>query len=492
MMMLGSVLIPVCTGLLAFLFHATHARTVIHVLGSILTSAAGFWIVTDVVSHGPIHSSNQFFYVDALSAMVIAIISVVSLTAALYSVGYIQHEFLQGALDTGQVRQYYALYHWFVAVMMLVTVVNNLGLVWVAIEGTTIVSAFLIALYRRGEALEAAWKYLILCSAGIAFALLGIILLYMASVHGSGTSYGLLNWTVLSHENTVFEPGLVTLALVFLMVGFGTKVGLAPLHFWLPDAHSQAPSPISALLSAVLLNCALFGLMRFGIVGEQILHNHLVEHLFLGFGLLSIALAVPFLLVQRDMKRMLAFSTLEHMGIITVALGIGGILGFTAAMLQMFNHAMGKSLLFFVAGNITQKYGTKQMPRITGVFRTMPFSATLLLLGTLAVTGAPPLSLFTSEFALFVAGFRQGHPVVTSLVIALLAVVFAAMMLHTTRILFGRDVRPRVTPGDVSRWSTWPLLVPLTFVIVLGVYAPAGFMRLIQQAALVLAGGHSL
>lgn len=486
---LGAILIALFTGILAGLTHSPRVREWVHLVGSVGTTAVALALVWDVATRGPLTSANQFFHVDALSAIVLLIIAVVGLTASLHSLGYIRHELQEGTMNARQTRQYYLMLHVFMATMILMTVVNNVGLLWVSVEATTLASAFLVAIYHRGEALEAAWKYVMICSAGIALAFLGVIILYASSLQKLGNSNHVLNWTVLVSAHAALQPDLVALAFVFIMVGFGTKVGLVPLHFWLPDAHSQAPSPVSALLSGVLLNCALVGLIRFAIIAEHVVVGHLIQHLFLGFGLLSVLVALPFILVQQDFKRMLAFSTVEHMGIITIALGIGGPLGYSAALLQMFNHAMGKSLLFLIAGNVSQKYRTKQMGRVGGVLRVMPFTGVALLIGTFAITGLPPFSLFSSEFAIFIAGFRQGDGLATGVLIALVALIFAAMLFHSGRMVFGTVERQRVRMGEMSRWTTFPLLLPLVFVVTFGLYVPTAFMQLVGHAALILAGG---
>jgi hydrogenase-4 component F len=357
----------------------------------------------------------------------------------------------------------------------------------VGIEATTIISAFLVALYRKGEALEAAWKYLMICGAGIAIALLGVILLYSSVVNTVGSSPEILNWSFLKDSNVKLQPSMVSLSFVFLLVGLGTKIGFAPLHFWLPDAHSQAPSPISAVLSGVLLNCALLVLIRFAVIAENTISGELIRHLFIGFGTLSIVVAFPFIIVQQDLKRMLAFSTIEHMGIIAVAIGLGGVLGFTAALLQMFNHSMAKSLLFLTSGNMVQKYKTKQMTRITGGIKIMPITGFLLLISTLAITGVPPFNIFTSEFSIIAVGFSQGHPVVISFMIAGVASIFGAMLFHISKMVFG-PARENLAVGDLSKWSTLPLILPFVFVVVFGVYIPPAVSNLIHQAAIIMGG----
>lgn len=489
MIALLAIIVPIVTGLFAVLIIHPRWREIGHITGSILTSLIVLVLVAEVAHSGDLTSKNQFFHIDALSAVVLIIIALVSLTTSIHSIGYIRHEQQEGLLQDWQVRQYYMFYHWFIATMIFVTVVNNMGLLWVGVEATTIVSAFLVAIYRKGEALEATWKYLMICSAGIAFALLGVIILYASSMAKLGANNQVLNWTVLANSHLLLQPDLVALSFVFIMVGFGTKVGLAPMHFWLPDAHSQAPSPVSALLSGVLLNCAMLGLMRFGIVAENSLHGQMIQHLFIGFGLLSVIVAFPFILVQQDFKRMLAFSTVEHMGIIAVALGIGGSLGYAAALFQMFNHSMSKSMLFLTAGNVNQKYKSKQMPRVFAMLRIMPFTGIVFLIGTLAITGVPPFNIFTSEFSIFVAGFHQGDAASTSVLIVFVAFIFAAMMFHVMKMLFGTEVGDRIAPGEVSGWTVVPLVLPLIFVLAFGVYMPTLFTQLVHHASLILAGG---
>jgi hydrogenase-4 component F len=491
MLPLWTLLVPVATGAICYAAKGTRLIERVHLLGSTVTSALALGLVWRVSREGTLTALEQFFLVDALGAVVLAIIALVGWTASLFSIGYIRHELQEGTLDARQVKQYYFWYHVFLATMLAVCMVNNMGLLWVAIEATTIVSAFLVALYRKGEALEAAWKYLILCGTGIAIALLGVILLYASAVRTLGDTHDvheLLDWSFLNNPDIQLQPGVVGLAFVFLLVGLGTKVGFAPMHFWLPDAHSQAPTPVSALLSGVLLNCAMLVLIRFAVVAGHTIGLDEIRPLFIGAGLLSILFAFPFILVQQDLKRMLAFSTVEHMGIIAVAVGIGGAAGYAAALLQMFNHAMAKSLLFMAAGNLTQKYGTKQMARVTGALRILPFTGPVTLVGVLAISGLPPFSLFTSEFSVAAAGFAGGRPWVVAFMLAGIALIFGAMLFHASRMMFGA-AREKPAAGELSRWSTWPLLLPLAFVAVFGLYVPPAVSGLIRQAAAIMTGG---
>jgi hydrogenase-4 component F len=482
-----TLLTPIITALLCFALKKNRPIEFVHLVGSSITSLLAIWLVFNVAVGGIVRSESQFFYVDELGSIMIAIIAIIGLTASFYSIGYIRHEYHEGAIDQKQLIQYYFWYHLFIASMLMVCMVNNMGLLWVGIEATTIISAFLVALYRKGEALEAAWKYLMICGAGIAIALLGVILLYSSAVNTLGTSHEILNWSFLKNPDVLLEPSMVRLSFVFLLVGLGTKIGFAPLHFWLPDAHSQAPTPVSAVLSGVLLNCALLVLIRFSVIAENTIDGDLIRQLFIGFGLLSIIVAFPFIMVQQDLKRMLAFSTIEHMGIIAVAIGFGGVLGYTVALLQMFNHSMAKSLLFLTSGNMIQKYKSKQMTRITGGIKAMPITGFLFLISTLAITGVPPFNIFTSEFSIFAIGFSHGHPIVVSIMIAWLAFIFGAMIFHISKMVFGTS-RENMVGGDLSGWSTLPLFLPFVFVIVFGLYIPPAVSHLFHQAAVIMGG----
>lgn len=480
------VFLPLATAVSCAITSRPRVREGLHLVGSILSTAAAFWLVGTVVAQGPWSDAGNFFFVDPLSAVVTLIVALVSLTGALHSLGYIRQDVSHGELTQKQVRSYYTWFHGFVATMYFVLMVNNLGIVWVAVEATTITSAILVALYRKAESLEAAWKYLMLCSVGIAFALLGLIFLYSSaqSVYGPGNDR--LDFTFLTQASHALPVHLVLLSFVLILAGYGTKVGLAPLHFWLPDAHSQAPSPISAMLSGALLNTALYAILRMVIVVDHNITSLFVSHLCLAFGLLSLAVAFPFLLLQQDIKRMLAFSSVEQMGILIFGVGLGGEAGFLAVVLQMFNHAMAKSTLFLASGNFVQNYRTKQMARIRGALHAAPFSGAVFLIAMLALIGAPPFSVFASEYALSAAGFAQGHPYATFLFLLLLAAMFGVMIYQAGRMLFGQPVR--VSAAKPSGWTTWPLLIPLTFVMVFGLFIPHSFQSLFHGAALVLEG----
>jgi hydrogenase-4 component F len=474
------------TALACALSPSARLREIVHLVGTALTTAVCLWLVQAVLRYGDVFAGGRIIFVDPLGAVVLLIIALVSTVAAVQSIGYMRVDRREHTVGRGQERLYYSFFHLFVAAMYVVPLANNLGVAWVAIEATTVASAVLVALYRNKESLEAAWKYLVLCSVGIAFALLGLTLLYGAAVGVYGPGDNRLDFTFLARVAHTLSPPVALLSFALVLVGYGTKVGLAPLHFWLPDAHSQAPSPISGMLSGALLNVGLYGILRLLIIVDHLSTGLLANHLCIAFGLLSMAVAFPFVLLQQDIKRMLAYSSVEQMGILLFGVGLGGPLALLAVILQMFSHALVKSTLFMAAGNLSQQYGTKRIQRITAALRGSPMTGLLLLIGGLELVGAPPFALFTSEFSLTVAGFGAGDDALTVVFLLLLAALFGATLYQIGRMAFGADVGR--TLARRSAWTTWPLVVPVAIAACLGIYVPGEFALLAHSAAAVLGG----
>lgn len=450
---------------------------------AVLSAVYGVWIGKCVIEEGALTFYNQMFYIDGLSALNVLLVSTVGALAAVYSKGYMDEELAEGAITKMQFKLYYCFYHLFIASMLFASVVSNLGLMWVGIELTTLVSALLVALYGKQLALEAAWKYLIMGSVGISFALLGIIFLYISALHLPNQEMNALQWPEMMGLAEQLKPRWFEIGFVFVLVGFGAKAGLAPMHFWLPDAHSQAPSPVSAVLSGVLLNTALYGLFRVYAIAQTAIDG--ASTYLMIFGLVSVAVTVPFLFVQSDFKRMLAYSSVEHMGIITLGVGIGGPLGLFGAMLHMINHAMTKSLLFFSAGAIYQRYHTKQIDRVKGVLKTMPLVGGIFLLAAFAITGAPPFGVFISEFMILVAGFNTGNEIASVLMAALIVLIFAGMMYYVVRMVFG-TAPSRVSNAPLNRWMAAAMILPMIMVAVCGLYVPPYIESLALAASDVL------
>ncbi len=373
------------------------------------------------------------------------------------------------------------------ATMVTVPVVDNLGVMWVAIEATTVVSVLLVSIYRTGQSLEAAWKYLLLGSVGIALALFGTMMTYYASSSLLGEGSNGLAWTELHSVAGQLDPAVMRLAFVFVLVGFGTKVGLAPMHTWLPDAHSQAPSPISALLSGVLLNCALYAVLRFRILTAASAGSAYPDDLLIGFGLFSIALAVPFLVVQHDIKRMLAYHSVEHMGIITLAVGIGGPIGLYAAMLHLVAHSLTKSSLFMAAGSVVQVFNTRSMHRMQGVLAVAPFSGACLVLGALALAGLPPFAMFTSEYGLVAQSFSSGRALIGVAGLLLVALAAASLLYHTVQLAYGQPRAGRSVPRP-SAATLLSVSLPLVLLLVVSIAPPPEVRNALRDAATILEG----
>ncbi len=460
------------------------------VIGTAMTLVLAGLIAHQVVLTGHTSEFSNWLYADALSAVTVLVIAFVSFTAALYSVGYLREDMREQDVTQGEglrhLKRYYVLFHLFVFSMLVVPISNSLGVLWIAIEGTTLASLFLVSFYGTRESLEAAWKYVIIGSVGIALALFGTILAYYSAVQVLGTSYD-LNWSVLAPVAARLNPGVMRLAFLFIVVGYGTKAGLAPMHTWLPDAHSEAPSPISAMLSGVLLNCAMYGILRFYALGVPSLGHAYPTALLLAFGLLSLVIATLLIFQQRDYKRLLAYSSVEHMGIIAIGVAFGGALGFYGALLQILNHAITKSLMFFASGQVLLKYETKDISRVSGIIKLMPVTGTMLLVGGLALTGSPPFGVFVSEFSILSAGFRQGYTVEAIAMLVLVALIFVGFLFSINGMVFG-NVNTAIKPGEISYLSLLAMGLSVVLVVGLGVFIPTPLSDLLHQAAAVLGG----
>jgi len=369
--------------------------------------------------------------------------------------------------------------------MLWTVTANNIVLMWVGIEATTLGSAFLVGFYGQRPSLEAAWKYVIICTVGVAFGLYGTVLVYAEASAVLPNAAEASLWTALIAHASALDPGVMRLAFVFVLVGFGTKAGIFPMHAWLPDAHSEAPSPVSALLSGVLVNCALFVLIRYTAVTTAATGTGLPQTLFLVLGTLSIAFGSFMIFVQTDLKRLLAYSTTENVGLVVLGLGIGGPLGIAAAILQMINHSITKTLLFCGSGNVLMKYGTRDMRNVRGLTAIAPVTGLLLGAGALALCGVPPFSIFVSEFMLVNAGLGAGYGWLMVLCLLLLTITFAALLRFIGGSLLG--ARPKdVQPGEVGALEVVPMLALVALIVVFGVAVPQPVAQLVAKAAAVV------
>ena len=424
---------------------------------------------------------GAYFLVDDLNSTFIVLTTFVGFTTSVFSASYIDHELETGRLTPTSVRFYHAMYQVLMFAMNMALLANNIGVMWVAIELATLTTVLMVGIYRTHEALEAAWKYFILGSVGIALALFGTILVYMAARPVVGEGFDGMVWTILIAHAAAFDPALLNVAFVFLLLGYGTKVGLAPLHAWLPDAHAEGPTPISAVLSGLLLNVALFALLRFKMLLAVNPAALAPGPLMVTLGLISLVFAAFMLYRRRDIKRMFAYSSIEHMGIITFAFGMGGPLANFAGLLHMTMHSLTKSAIFFAVGHVAQVKGTQRIAEMGGLTETNPVLGWGLILGVVAIAGMPPLGIFMSEFLVVSSTFARSPALAIILVFGIL-VGFAGLFLRLNNIAFGE---PR-GPVAKTRASYVPLFAHLALVLAAGVYLPPALVAWFENVARLL------
>jgi hydrogenase-4 component F len=481
----AEILVVLCTPLagglvLALVGHKPWAaRLNVALCGVTFLGAAG--LTASVVANGPMVAFNEQFFLDSLNVFLVVLTAFVSLTTAMFSGPYMLIEQEHGRITLGRLRLYHSMYQLFEFTMLLVLLTNNLGVLWIATEAATLTTVLLVSLYRTPASLEAAWKYFILCGVGIAQALFGTILLYMAAEKVLGSGVGALLWTHLAGVRAQLEPTIMSIAFVFLLVGYGTKVGLVPVHNWLPDAHAEGPTPVSAVLSGLLLNVALYALIRCKVLADGASHSAFAGQLMMGFGLLSVVVAAFFLLRQKDIKRLFAYSSIEHMGLITFAFGMGGPVASFAGLLHMTVHSLTKSAIFFAVGHAAQKTGSQTIDDIRGLVRVSPTVGWGLMLGTLAILGMPPFGVFASEFLILTTAMAE-HPWATPFLLVALGVAFAAVFRKVQPMVFGDTTANRLPHPP----ALLPVFVHLLLVLMLGLYIPPYLATWYREAARLL------
>jgi len=499
MILLVLLIVPLAASPLAFFLRRRRMLEVVNLAAFAILLGLAAVLVDQVLRSGPVSMWDGFFYADALSALVVLLSAFVSFVCSIYAVGYFRHEersrVLQEAEKVGgrfavdKLREYYALMPLLVFAMMLVALANNLGILWVAVEGTTLASVFLVMFYGRETSLEAAWKYAIIGSVGLSLALFGTILTYYSAYGALGTdALAGLNWSVLAKNAAQFDKPTMRLAFILILLGYGTKAGIAPMHTWKPEAYSEAPIPGAAMLATGVLNCALYGLVRFYILSSKCLGPQFGARLLILFGLLSMGVAVPFILVQKNFRRLLAYSSIDHSGIMVLALGFGGPLGILGMFLHMTFHSVTKPLLFFCAGNVQQHLNTDLFRKAKGgLIHSMPLTGAAFLMVTLAVTGSPPFSFFQSEFTILRAGFSGGHFVLAVFFVSFLMLVFSGFLVHITGLVLGEN--PGLPRAGVCGWKKYSVAGLAVVVVVMGFWIPAPLFRLIQGAVGIVVGG---
>jgi hydrogenase-4 component F len=451
----------------------------VNVAASLLTFLAAGALTARIIVEGPLLALDRLFFVDSFNVFLVALTAFVGFTTAIFSRPYMRIEEEHGRLSAARLRLYHSMYQLFNFTMLLALVTNNLGILWVAMEAATLTTVLLVSLYRTPASLEAAWKYFILCGVGIAQALFGTILLFFAAekVLGEATA-GALLWTELNAIKGDLEPTVLSIAFVFLLVGYGTKVGLVPLHNWLPDAHAEGPTPVSAVLSGLLLNVALYAVVRCKVLVEGAVPTAFAKNLMMGFGLLSVLTAGFLLSRQKDVKRLFAYSSIEHMGIITFAFGMGGSIANFAALLHMTVHSLTKSAIFFAVGHAAQKAGTQVIDGIRGLVVRSPMIGWGLALGTLAILGMPPFGVFASEFLILTTAMRD-QPWATPFLLLALGVAFAAVFSRVLPMVFGETTLKPLP----QRPAMVPVFVHLALVLMLGLWIPPPLAAWYREAA---------
>jgi len=468
--------------------YARPVLEIVHMLSVALVLVLVLIVANEVLISGEVSALNEWLRVDALGAVFVVIVGLVGFLAGLYSIGYTRHDLQIGQLDAGRLIAYYGLFHFFFFTMLLAVTSNNIIIMWVAIEATTLSSAFLVGMYGTRPALEAAWKYVVICTVGVAFGLYGTILVYSDAVNVVSETGMASLWSEIVQNAGALDPTLLKLAFVFVLIGFGTKAGIFPMYTWLPDTYSEAPSPVSAMLSGVLVNCSLFVIIRFSTIVNLALGPTFTQNLLLVFGILSLGTAVFFMLGQRDVNRLLAYSSPENIGLILVAFGLGGPIGVLAGLFQLLNHSLVKSMMFFLSGNILMKYRSRSLDIVKGLMQAAPFTSFFLLGGVFALVGVPPFNIFLSKFMIVSAGIATGHLLVIIVCLLLLMVAFVAFFEMLGSVVFGAKPES-ITRGEKGFATMAPIVILMVLIVALGIYAPAPLYTLMDRATTVVNEG---
>jgi hydrogenase-4 component F len=476
-------LVPFASGAAMLAARDRRILAALDLAGSAVVLGGALALARAVAAAGPLAAGP--LRVDALAVPFLLLVGLLALATAIYTVGWMRDEVAAKGMDPRHLRYYHALVHAFVATMLVTVEADNLGVLWIAMEGTTITSAVLVGFHGHHHGLEAAWKYIIVTTIGISFGLFGTVLVFAAAAHAQGGLSGAMSWQAVAGMAARLDPGIVRIGFIFVVVGYGTKAGLAPVHMWLPDAHSQAPTPVSALLSGALIKCALLGIVRFHTIARGACGPDFSGGLLVLFGVVSVLVATPFILVQRDLKRLLGYHSVEHVGIIALGLGFGGRVGTYAALLHVINHGVTKALVFFVAGDAIRRSGSRDMHAIRGLLAVAPWAGTLLLLGALSLAGVPPFSIFVSELLVLRAGIGGEHLVAVALLLLAVVVIFAGLLHHAGGMAFGAAPRAREREAAAPVIAMFLLAAVM---LLLGVWIPPAVDRMLTAATEVVLG----
>lgn len=463
-------------------------NSIAHLISSVTSSFLGIKAISCVINGETIYALDKMLFLDSVGGVFLSLISVTGVLINFYSVSYMKWEIEKNAITIKDAKLFFTLSHIFIFTMTFSVISNNIALMWAAIEATTLSSVFMVALYKSKHSTESGWKYIVICSIGLAFALYATVLLYGAGFVVIKDSHSTMLWSTLVEHAKELNVDALKLIFVFALIGFGTKAGLAPTHTWLPDAHSEGPSPVSAFLSAVLLKCAFLAIIRYyAIAGQSLLGFGFVEMLLLIVSILSIFIAALFILRQNDIKRMFAYCSVEHIGIIAFGFGVGGPLGIFAGLFHAMSHSLTKALAFCVSGNIMKIYGTRDMGKMGGLVKIAPISAILFAITICSLTGVPPLAIFLSEFFSIKAAFNSEQYIAVVLFILGLAIVFVGLFSHFNRIMFG-EAKCEIIGKEASFSANLPLVILAILIICFGVFAFESWITLLNNATKIIIG----
>lgn len=479
LLLLAMMIAPAAAALACLVIHTRSIAEKVNLTASIVVFVTAVPL-TVLSADGPYRYWADYIVVDMPGTWVALCTAIVYLLASIYAVGYMR--LLE---EDEKLWSFYALFASFAFTVLASTVMNNAGLYWIAIELTTLVSTFLVGFERAAESIEAAWKYIVIVSAGISLALLGTVLFYWSGSFVLGPVYD-MTWTTLQQTAPKMNPTLVSLAYLLVLIGYGTKVGLAPMHTWLPDAHSESPAPVSAMLSGALLNGAMLGIVRYLAVCDAAGVGHFTRMVLVALGVLSLLVGALFIVRQDGIKRLMAYSSVEHMGVVALGFGFGGLFGVAGALYHMLNHSLNKSLMFFGAGNVMRSFGTKEIGRIRGVWTRYPVQGSLWLAGAVAITGVPPFGLFLSELVILRGGIEQNYGWAVAAMLLLLIVIFVGFLNHFREMYFQPELHMDSQPSAISRWCVTPMWLALAPLLLFGLWWPSGMWEHFSAIAHIL------
>ena len=456
--------------------------TTVHISFAIASSLVALLCVANVVDGETMFAFNQMLFLDSLGGVFLSLIAVTGLLVNLYSVKYMQWEIDKNEMSVKDTKLYFALAQLFIFTMTLSTVSNNIAFMWIAVEATTLSSLFMVAIHKGKRSTESGWKYIVVCSIGLAFALYATVLLYSAGFAVIQDAHSTMLWTTLRDHAKEIDPDALKLIFVFALIGYGTKAGLAPTHTWLPDVHSEGPAPASAMLSGILLKCAMLALVRYySIVGNSMVGFEYVQTLMIVSGLITIGIASLFLLRQHDVKRMFAYHSIAHMGVIAFGIGVGGFIGVFAALFHTLAHSVTKSLAFCVTGNMVQIYGTRDMTKMGGLMKIAPITGILFAIAIMSLVGVPGFAIFVSEFMMVKGAVANGMVIPLVLFVIGLVIIFIADFSHFNLAAFGES-KTEVLSREVSWKANLPLIGLAALIIIFGLFSVGSWVTLLTNA----------